>query len=515
MDYARLYTNDRKSRLPEGMMAISVSLRLRFGAIVATQGKQPVRGRVMSRRTARTLVRTGRLVVNGVDRRDDRTRLNGTRMSHMGVHAVKAVLVRSARRCRRGTAYYVRDLGINAFEYPLLMRLATMGLCVMVSANDRVTRYLGLEWQSLCLYVRAAFRRGSAYSTEAGLKYYIMGSVASGRLLFGSSLIYGYTGTVNFGERERRRLDMNVSNHVGLVAGMRRLRVGLRFKLAAAPFHAWSPDVYEGAPTPSTMYFAVVPKVGILRLRCRLCMGPFVERYGKWQTRMRGTGIRSRAVATMAARMQRRRKRFLAYSSVGHVGYMLLGLGTGTLEGIQSVMLYVMIYIVMGVNLWLVRMSLNSVSVSTLGEEKGSVVIEHQGRLTSGRKPAKYRTDIGGLNQVNPRLARSISRTMFSMAGVPPLAGFGAKRRVFRSRTEQSRYRFAVAGRLRSCISAYYYLRWIKIMYFDPAQNLERDPVKPEVAIRLGLSLGIRVFFFAYPGPRLRRTHHMSLLICG
>ena len=492
---------------PEAFMGFTRSGLLRYGSIAGTSATgedTPVLSAVMNRLTARRVGRTARLVAQGMlggRATESVTRFHGVRVVDTGSQGAKRMRLIATAGCRRGVSSYTGVLGRHAFEYPLRMGLSTLGLRVMVSASDLISRYLGLEWSSLCLYVLAAIRRGSAYSTEAGLKYFIMGSVASGFLLFGSSLVYGMTGTVQFGDRGRRRMGLSNEEGHGLIGvGVARVRSAFLFKLAVAPFHAWSPDVYEGSPTPSTIYFAVVPKMAMARVVIRLCYGPFAERFDLTQSMRRMGSVRSRGVAALAARAQRRVKRFRAYSAIGHMGYMLLGVSSGSLEGVQGSRVYRIIYRIMSLNVWLAAMA-----------------VARQGEGSTSRTSAKYRTDLGGLNQVNPFLALTLALSVMSMAGIPPRAGFMAKMWVFFAAMSQSLVLYSRFAVLTSCVGAYYYLRWVKIMYFDavtPTTGHARAEVDVWTSRVRGVTLGLRVGLLRVPGPLRLRTHRMALALC-
>jgi len=398
----------------------------------------------------------------------------------------------------------VRDYGLHAFEYPWRMGLATLGLRFVVSANDLIARYLALEWQSLCMYVLAAFRRGSAYSTEAGLKYFIMGAVSSGFYLRGAGMIYGARGTFSFG-------DISTALRVGQVTdpmlsmGVCRVMVMRLFKLAAVPFHAWIMDVYEGSPSPTTLYFASVPKLAMVYVRLFRCYGPFASRASVWQPRRRRCAVGSRIMAPRRALSQRRTKRFLAASAMGHVGYILLGMASLSLEGVQACRRYMIIYMITSVNVWVSWMSIQRRSPSVEG---------HPG--SKGPTSAKYLTDLGGMGVWNPFLAATISVSMRSMAGVPPMGGFFAKMWVFFSTMSQGLVRFSIFAVLASCVGAFYYFRVLKLMYFESGQAVPfRAPIDRRASRVMGRTRGRILSVVFVPEPRRLRTHRMALAVCG
>ena len=325
---------------------------------------------------------------------------------------VKGVLLLSSIACLAVSLDYIKNERIHAFEYSILILFAVVGMLLLVSSYDLITLYLAIEMVSLSSYVLATFKRQSAFSTEAGLKYFILGAFSSGLLLFGSSMVYGLTGTTNFGNISAF-LTLSPEEislvSIGLVIGVLFIGMALLFKATAAPFHMWAPDVYEGAPTIVSTFFAVVPKIAILGLFLRLFMFGFYGLAIFWQQLLIICSLTSMILAALIALKQRKLKRFFAYSSVGHVGYLLIGFSTGTIEGIYAMMVYTVIYIIMTLNAWTFILSTE---------------LETKGRST-------YFTDLGYLSRINPLLAITFTMSLLSMAGVPPLAGFCAKMYVF------------------------------------------------------------------------------------
>ena len=383
--------------------------------------------------------------------------------------------------------YFVREK-MNAFEYAVLMLLSTGSMLLMISSYDLISMYLTIELQSLCFYVLAASKRNSEFATEAGLKYFILGAFSSGILLFGSSMVYGFTGTTNF---EHLAHLATASN--GVLLGMVFLAVGFLFKLTAAPFHMWAPDVYEGAPTAITAFFAIVPKVAILGVFLRLFLSSFYDLLVPWQSLLLVCSLLSMLVGSLAALSQKKLKRLLAFSSVGHIGYMLMGMACGTVEGIQALLIYICIYVLMSINVFACVLSLR-------GEE---------GRV-------KYISDIAVLSKTNPILAITLALTMFSMAGIPPLAGFCSKFYIFFAAISSSLYVLAFVGVMTSCISCFYYIRMIKIMYFEkPVRWLVYSQVDKTTSLILGTTLVCIVFFFVWPSPLFVSTHNVALALCS
>ncbi|HZF77572.1 MAG TPA: NADH-quinone oxidoreductase subunit NuoN [Acetobacteraceae bacterium] len=359
------------------------------------------------------------------------------------------------------------------FEFPVLVLFATLGMMVMVSANDLMSLYMGLELLSLSLYVIAAFDRDNERSAEAGLKYFVLGALASGLLLYGSSLVYGFAGTTNFD----RLADALVADQVatGAIVGLVFVLAGLAFKISAVPFHMWTPDVYEGAPTPVTAFFASAPKVAAVALMMRVLIGPFGDLAPQWQQVIWVTSVGSMVLGAFAALGQNNIKRLMAYSSIGHVGYALIGLTVATGAGYRGVLVYMAIYLVMNIGTFAVL-----------------VAMRRQGRAL------ERVDDLAGLGRTDPGMALWMAVFMFSMAGIPPLAGFFGKLYVFLAAVQQGYWTLAVVGVATSVVSAYYYLRIVKVMYFDEGVGaLDARPTSLSV-VMVGTGL-LTLLFFAFP----------------
>ncbi len=352
------------------------------------------------------------------------------------------VLVGAAISILMSRAYFERVRAWR-FEYPLIVSLATLGMMLMISANDLMSLYVGLELQSLALYVIAAFHRDSVRSTEAGVKYFVLGSVASGMLLFGSSLIYGFCGGTSFVQISQALL-AGKAGEIGTVIGLVFVVAGLAFKVSAVPFHMWTPDVYEGAPTPVTALFAVAPKIAAISLLVSVLMGPFKPLFPQWQQIIVAAAILSMAWGAFAALRQPNIKRLMAYSSIGNVGYVLLGLAAGTERGIQAVVFYLAIYMVMTLGVFAIILMM----------KRRDIMVESI-------------SDLAGLGRSHPMLALAMLIFMFSMAGIPPLAGFWGKLYIFMAAVEARLFWPAILGVLASVVASYYYLRIVKVMYFD------------------------------------------------
>jgi NADH-quinone oxidoreductase subunit N len=359
------------------------------------------------------------------------------------------------------------------FEYPILILLSTTGMLMLISAADLIALYLGLELMSLALYVVAAINRDSVKSSEAGLKYFVLGALSSGMLLYGASLIYGFTGTVSFAGIAKAAGE----GGIGLVFGLVFLFAGFCFKISAVPFHMWTPDVYEGAPTPITAFFAAAPKVAGIAIFVRTTIVAFPEITSQWRQIVVFVAIASMGLGAFAAIGQRNIKRLMAYSSIGHMGFALIGLAAGTAEGVQGVLVYMAIYVAM-----------------TLGTFACILAMRRDGTLV------EEISDLAGLARTNPALAFFLAMLLFSLAGIPPLAGFFAKFYVFLAAIKANLFTLAVVGVLASVVGAYYYLAIIKTMYFDePVKGF--SPMAAELKAVLAVSGLFNLLFFVYPGP--------------
>jgi len=359
------------------------------------------------------------------------------------------------------------------FEYSILVLLSTLGMMILISAGDLIMLYLGLELMSLALYVVAASNRDDGKSTEAGLKYFVLGALSSGMLLYGASLIYGFTGTVSFvGIAAATK-----TSSIGIVFGIVFLLAGLCFKVSAVPFHMWTPDVYEGAPTAVTAFFASAPKVAAMAAFVRATMTAFPGIVTEWQQIVVFVSIASMALGSFAAIGQKNIKRLMAYSSIGHMGFALVGLAAGTAEGAQGVLVYLAIYVTM-----------------TLGSFAIILAMKRNGQALENI------SDFAGLSRTNPTIAFFFAMLLFSLAGVPWLAGFFAKWYVFVAAMKANLFTLAVIGVLTSVVGAYYYLSIVKVMYFEePLTRL--DPMRVELRVVLAIMGIFNLLYFAYPGP--------------
>jgi len=360
------------------------------------------------------------------------------------------------------------------FEYPIVILLSATGMLMLISAADLIALYLGLELMSLSLYVLAAINRDSVKSTEAGLKYFVLGALSSGMLLYGASLVYGFTGTVNFVGIAKVA---GQGNNIGLIFGLVFLFAGFCFKISAVPFHMWTPDVYEGAPTPITAFFAAAPKVAGMAMFVRTTIMAFPEIKPQWQQIVIFVAIASMVLGAFAAIGQRNIKRLMAYSSIGHMGFALIGLASGTVEGVIGVLVYMAIYVAMTVGTFACILSMR----------RDGLLVEEIG-------------DLSGLARTKPMMAFFLAMLLFSLAGIPPLAGFFAKFYVFLAAIKAGLFVLAVIGVLASVVGAYYYLVIVKTMYFDePGKAFDSMPF--ELKAVLGVAGLFNLLFFVYPGP--------------
>ncbi|MFO1123238.1 MAG: NADH-quinone oxidoreductase subunit NuoN [Hyphomicrobiales bacterium] len=376
------------------------------------------------------------------------------------------------------SVHFMKRDGSERFEYPVLVLLAAVGMMTMISANTLITLYMGLELQSLALYVVAAINRDSARASEAGLKYFVLGALSSGMLLYGASLIYGFTGTTSFPQiAEVLSHGGEHGTSLGVIFGLVFILAGLAFKVSAVPFHMWTPDVYEGAPTPVAAFFAAAPKIAAMALFVRVVVTPFAGIVPDWQQILIFVSVASMALGAFAAIGQSNIKRLLAYSSIANMGFALVGLAAGTQDGVQGVIVYMIIYMIM-----------------TLGTFACVIAMRRKGLQV------EEISDLAGLSRNNKGLAFVFAMLMFSLAGIPPLAGFFAKYFVFLAAVKAGLYVTAILGVLASVVGAYYYLRVVKIIYFDePAQAFDR--MDPEVKLVAYAAGAFTVLFVVFASP--------------
>ena len=380
---------------------------------------------------------------------------------------------------------YLKTFKIFKIEYPILILSSVLGMMIMISSNDLMVFYMGLELQSLALYVLATFNRDQLKSSEAGLKYFVLSALSSGLLLYGCSLIYGFSGSTNF-DIIANQLD---SNEYALTFGIVFILVGLAFKISAVPFHMWAPDVYEGSPTTVTLFFTMVPKIAALTVFIRFLYVPFLNLLDQWQMIIVFLSIASMIFGAIAAIGQTNIKRLIAYSSIGHIGYTLAGLATGSNDGIQSSIIYISIYVIMNLALFSCLLMLK-------------------------RKDQYYENldDLSGLSKNHPLLSLSLLIILFSLAGIPPLAGFFAKFYVFKAVIEQSMYFLAIVGLLSTVIAAFYYLRIIKIIYFDKEKEKYDTDHSMWLKFSLSVSTVLILLYFIFPSQIIELVSRINII---
>ncbi|MEP9378020.1 NADH-quinone oxidoreductase subunit NuoN [Aquabacter sp. CN5-332] len=452
--------------LPEVLLALAAIALLLLGAVRGETSANLVTGLAIA-----VLATAGVLVLLGPGHTI--TAFGGSLVLDPFARFMKALALLGATASLIMSVDWLNREQQNKFEYPVLILIATLGMMMLVSAGDLIALYLGLELMSLSLYVVAAINRDSIRSTEAGLKYFVLGALSSGMLLYGASLLYGFTGTVNFDAIAKAA----TTPTLGLVFGIVFVMAGLCFKVSAVPFHMWTPDVYEGAPTPVTAFFATAPKVAAMAVFIRVAVEALPNVAHQWQQIIAFVSLASMVLGAFAAIGQRNIKRLLAYSSIGHMGFALVGLAAATPQGVRGVMVYMAIYVAM-----------------TLGSFACVLAMRRNGRAVENVD------ELAGLARTRPMMALALAGLMFSLAGIPPLAGFLAKYYVFLAAIQAGLYGLAIIGVLASVVGAYYYLRIVKIMYFDePADAF--DPMPGELKAVLGVSGLFTVFYFLWPAP--------------
>ena len=371
---------------------------------------------------------------------------------------------------------YFIELKLDQFEIPILILFSTLGMLILVSSNNLISMYLGIELQSLALYVVASIKRNSPSSSEAGVKYFILGALSSGILLYGCSLIYGFSGSINFDEIFYNLLFVDQLN-LGLIFGLVFILVGLAFKISAVPFHMWTPDVYEGAPSSITAFFAIVPKISAIAIIYRFCLEPFGDFYSEWSQIIIFLSIASMFLGGIAAISQKNIKRLLAYSSISHIGYLLIGLASANPEGIKALCIYMSFYILMNIGIFGIILS-----------------------LKNNNNFIEKIYDFSGLSKHKPLMALSVAIIMLSMAGIPPFAGFFGKFYIFVAAIKADLLMLAILGVISSVISAFYYLKIIKIMYFDESENSQfKSVMNSQSSILLVIVMLFISLFIFYP----------------
>jgi NADH-quinone oxidoreductase subunit N len=487
-----LFENNLKLFLPEFFLAAAILTIVLYGSVYSASRElnYPLVNLSTCNLSILTLLITSGLVFSTNE--VSSVIFNGTFVCDALSQNAKLFVIVGATVSLMMNLAYVQQERINSFEYFLLVLLAVFGLMLLSSSFDLISAYLAIELQSLCLYVLAAFNRESAYSTEAGLKYFILGAFSSGLLLFGISILYGFTGTTNF-EDLHLLFSLESTDQRTAQMGVAFISCALLFKISAAPFHVWSPDVYDGAPLNSTIFFALVPKIALIVLFLRIFFFCFGAQPGYWQTIISFCAVSSVLVGSFIALKQRKIKRLLAYSSVGHVGYILIAFSSGNLMGFHASILYIFSYMLMGAGVWCIVSSLENCDL---------------------KKRTKTLADLSSLNKSNPTLAFSGAGLIFSMAGVPPLIGFYAKLNVFLASVNASMFIFSITILLVSVVSTYYYIRIVKTFYFEGiSKRVFYMPISKENSFILGSSFFFSLFFFVNPNLLWLTSYEMSLCV--
>ena len=497
MNFTSLFENDVKVLFPELFLTLSILSLLLYGVAYSTSStyNHPIIIRSTGWLSMLVLIITIMLTMNNPVH--DQTLMNGLLVADYFGKVTKTVLLVSSAVALGISFDYIKKERINFFEYVILVLLATLGMLFIISSYDLMTMYLAIEFQSLCLYVLAAFKRNSLYSAEAGLKYFILGAFSSGLLLFGISIVYGFTGATGFedlGKLLAFTAGTDIVSSSGVVLGIVFISAGLLFKIYAVPFHVWVPDVYQGSPTIVTVFFAISPSIAVFTLLTRLFTTTFHDLITYWQPIFIVCSIGSMLVGSVVALSQQRIKRLLAYSAIGHAGFILIALSTGTPEGIRGLLLYVIVYIAMSACFFTVLLSLRK------KEDNTQIVMINE---------------LKALYKSNPILAFTLATVLFSMAGIPPLAGFISKLYVFLPAIHEGLFILVFVGIAASVISAVYYLALVKVMYFEKADAwVSFEQVDKIKAVVLGITVFILIFFFVYPSPLVLMSHKAALIIC-
>ena len=465
--------------LPEVFISLSIMFLLILGVFKKNSSK------LIQNISLIVLLITAVIIFNETMGIDEKILFNGSVIIDYLSSFMKIITLLAAFLVLVISSNYLRSLKIFKIEYSILILSSVLGMMIMISSNDLIVFYMGLELQSLALYVLATFNRDEIKSSEAGLKYFVLSALSSGLLLYGCSLIYGFTGSTNFNVISNQ---LN-SNEYALTFGIVFILVGLAFKISAVPFHMWAPDVYEGSPTSVTLFFTMVPKIAALTVFIRFLYVPFLNLIDQWQMILIFLSLASMIFGAVAAIGQTNLKRLVAYSSISHVGYALAGLATGSNEGIQSSVIYITIYVLMNLGLFscLFMMKRNNVYYEQID-------------------------DLSGLSKNHPLLALSMLIILFSLAGIPPLAGFFAKFYIFKSVLEQSMFFLAIVGLLSTVVAAFYYLRLIKIMYFDKEKEKYDTDHGLWLKFSLGLSTLLILIYFMFPSQLINIVSRINMI---
>ena len=465
--------------LPEIFISISIMFLLILGVYIKNSSKLIYNASLLALLITAVITLNETFTVNRI------TLFNNSVVIDYMASLMKIITLLGAFLVLIISSNYLKTFKIFKIEYPILILSSVLGMMVMISSNDLMVFYMGLELQSLALYVLATFNRDQLKSSEAGLKYFVLSALSSGLLLYGCSLIYGFSGSTNF---DIISSQLN-SNEYVLTFGIVFILVGLAFKISAVPFHMWAPDVYEGSPTSVTLFFTMVPKIAALTVFIRFLYVPFLNLIDQWQMIIIFLSIASMLFGAIAAIGQTNIKRLIAYSSIGHIGYTLAGLATGSNEGIQSSIIYISIYIIMNLALFSCLLMLK-------------------------RNNQYYEEidDLSGLSKNHPLLSLSLLVILFSLAGIPPLAGFFAKFYIFKAVIEQSMYFLAIVGLLSTVVAAFYYLRIIKIIYFDKEKEKYDEDHSLWLKFSLTFSTILILLYFIFPSQLIDVVSRINII---
>jgi NADH-quinone oxidoreductase subunit N len=497
MNFFNFFENDFIVVLPELFISISVVFLLSYGVIYSTSSsyKYPILSVNVSWLTVFVLFLAFLLCLNNSV--SSMVIFNNLLIVDSFTTLMKGIILLSSILCILMSLNYLEYNKINTFEYSILILLSVLGMLLLVSSYDLLSLYLAIELMSLSFYILAAYKRNSEFSGEAGLKYFILGAFSSGLLLFGSSLLYGFTGMTNFEDIAKLLTGIGASgdtlSYNGIFIGILFISIALLFKVAAAPFHMWSPDVYEGSPTPITAFFSSVPKIALLGLYIRLFFYTFYDFLPLWQELFLLCAIISMVWGSIAALAQKRIKRLMAYSGIVNIGYMLVGIASGTLSSITGVLVYLIIYIIMTLGFFSFILGMQNYQTKSLNV---------------------YLTDLTNIGKTHTVIAGSICLILFSMIGLPPLAGFFGKMYLFLSILNSELYIAAIIGILSSVVAAFYYIRIIKLMYFESSKKYTLyKPMDLLNSYILGTSLFLLMIFFLFSDALLMSCYRVGLLL--
>lgn len=506
MDFLHLFNSNLQYLLPELFICLGIFTILIYGVLNSTSFKinYPILSRNVLWLSALIVIFAVLITINQGIFGDSGSLFYGMLKVDSWTQVTKMFILLSTLASLIMSLHYLQAERLNDFEYSILILLALLGMMFIISSYDLMSLYMAIELQSLSLYVLACFKRNSLLSVESGLKYFVLGAFSSGLLLFGISMVYGFTGSTHFEDISKLVLTLNVNELVsfnsGITLGLLFMLVGLLFKVYAVPFHQWVPDVYQGSPTSVTAFFAVAPSLSVYALLVKFLYVTFYDLIFTWQPILIVCSILSIVVGSLGAIYQVKIKRFIAYSAISHVGYILMALATGSISGVESLMFYIIVYIVMNITLFSIIMSVRRVRSSK--QTYSSV------KNNSSEGEIEFIEDFQGLGKIKPTYAIIISIILFSMAGIPPLAGFFSKLYVFFSAIQQDLIALVFVGIIGSVLSAVYYLKIIRLMYFSNANTwITYAPLTKERAYLISIGFLFISAFFIYPDPLLIFIH--------